>query len=258
MPLVFSALLPHSPLLVPEIGKEHLDKLSQTVFALRELEQNFYAAKPEVLFIVSSHGPVGTDRFYLNLDSSYTLDFSAFGYAESGRTFSADQEFILLLKSRLDQSSMAAQLITEQKLDYGFGVPLFYLTQHLPSLHIAPVSVSGLDVVSHFSFGQEIQREIQKSTKRIAVIASGDLAHAQNDPESAKKFDAVFVEKLKSGQLSALSDFSFSILGKATECAHKPAVVLAGILDNLMFQAHLLSYEAPLGVGLAVVYFELA
>ena len=59
MSIVFAAITPHAPVLIPEIGKENLKKLTKTEAALKKLEQELYAAKPESLVVISPHGQNG-------------------------------------------------------------------------------------------------------------------------------------------------------------------------------------------------------
>ena len=48
MPIVFAGVVPHSPVLIPSVGKEHLKKLKKTVAALRRLEQELYGTHPDL------------------------------------------------------------------------------------------------------------------------------------------------------------------------------------------------------------------
>lgn len=258
MPLVFSAIVPHSPLLIPQIGKEHTDALQKTVAALQELETLLYAAKPDTLVIVSSHSAQAEDRFYINLAQHYSTDFSQFGDFATNISAPCDQELILALKLRMEESGVSAQLISEEKVDYGVGVPLFYFFGHLKDVNLVPLSQSGLDPTSHVDYGRHLQKEVQKSNKRIAVIISGDMAHSKDEPQKGQAFDQRVLQAVKNCKTSELLNVDPGLLGDATECILKPLFVLQGVMNDLQCAPQVLSYEAPFGVGHMVVYYRLS
>src|SRR3989338_7713219 len=79
MPLVFAAMTPHPPVLIPEIGKDNLKKIEKTEAAMKKLEQEFYAAKPESVVVISPHGQIFADDFNIKLSSGYSANFKEFG-----------------------------------------------------------------------------------------------------------------------------------------------------------------------------------
>ena len=100
--------------------------------------------------------------------------------------------------------------------------------------------------------------------ERIAVIASGDLAHCLTSnapagfhPEGAL-FDEVARRSIESGLVSRLLTIDPNIVEKASECAYRPMLVLFGILENTRMEPEMLSYEAPFGVGYLVAQFHLS
>jgi len=79
MSLVFAAIVPHPPILVPEIGKENLTKIEKTKTAMEQLEKDLYAAKPDVLIVISPHGEIDPGAFTINICDNYEINFEAFG-----------------------------------------------------------------------------------------------------------------------------------------------------------------------------------
>ena len=71
--IVFAAIAPHSPLLLPTIGKEHQKKLEKTLAAYRALEEDLYAAKPDTLVVYSPHGNVLKNAFSLFIAQKYLI-----------------------------------------------------------------------------------------------------------------------------------------------------------------------------------------
>jgi MEMO1 family protein len=57
MSLVFAAISPHPPLLIPSIGKEAIKKIQKTKEALEKLEEDLYLSRPEIIIIISIWRP---------------------------------------------------------------------------------------------------------------------------------------------------------------------------------------------------------
>ena len=79
MPIIFSAITPHPPILIPAIGKENLDQIKKTQAAYQELEQDLYASEPDSIIIISPHGLIQSDAFTINLSPEFKVNFENFG-----------------------------------------------------------------------------------------------------------------------------------------------------------------------------------
>ena len=62
--LSFACFVPHSPILIPEVGKENLDKLKDTVQAYKNLEHDLYASKPDIIIVISPHANRQAGEFF--------------------------------------------------------------------------------------------------------------------------------------------------------------------------------------------------
>jgi len=67
-----------------------LKKLKKTLTALRRLEQDLYAARPDAILIISPHGRVETDHFTMELRERYEPDLKNFGVFEVPLEFRSD------------------------------------------------------------------------------------------------------------------------------------------------------------------------
>lgn len=56
-------LLPHPPVLIPEIGRGEEKKCQATLDALEKIADEIAEYKPEVIVIISPHAPVFSDAF---------------------------------------------------------------------------------------------------------------------------------------------------------------------------------------------------
>ena len=203
MSLVFTAIAPHPPILIPTVGKENIEKIAKTKDSMEQLERDLYASKPDILIIISPHGDIEHDNFSINLNSNFNINFEEFGDFSTKLTAKGDTTLITINVEKMSTKS-PIDIISEENLDHGIGVPLFYLTQHLPDIRIIPMSFSLLDNVAHIEFGKTLKEVIHNTEKRVAVIASGDLSHCltENAPApfnpSGKEFDEKLIELLKS------------------------------------------------------------
>ncbi|MBP6942639.1 MAG: AmmeMemoRadiSam system protein B [Candidatus Buchananbacteria bacterium] len=254
MSLVFAAIVPHPPILIPSIGKEHVERIAKTKAALARLEQDLYATKPEVLIIISPHGDVQPELFTINLASDYEVNFEAFGDFATRLNFKGDTVLMTLDKERISSKSPTT-IISESKLDHGVGIPLFMLAQHLPGIRVIPMYFSLLDNQSHLEFGKSLKEVIMNSDKRVAVIASADLSHCvtENAPlpykPQGKVFDETILSLLEKRDSQAIVNIDPKLIDAASECGLRSILILLGAVNNINYRPEILSYEAPFGVG---------
>ena len=262
--LVFSAIVPHSPLLIPSIGKEHRDALTLTLDALRTLEEHLYAAKPEVLIVISPHATHYAEAFSCNMAPKYEGSLKEFGDHGTNIQAKADFLFIDRLHRHLRGENIPFSLHSNESLDYGVTIPLVFLLSHVPACKIVPLSIAGLSLEEHFAFGKALVQEIHAESRRIALVASCDLSHHANEksPKGASEAGQAFetamraaVDQLQPAPLFALSA---ETLEQADQCGAKPLLMLLGALSDLKATSRTLCYEAPFGVGALTAEFELA
>jgi len=260
--LVFAGICPHPPILIPTIGKDNLKKIKNTVEALKNMEAALYASKPDVIIVISPHGEVLADAFCLNLNSNYQANFEEFGDFQTKLEFKSSPLLAMRIKERVE-GQLPLVLTSSDNLDHGCAVPLYYLTKHLKGIEIIPLCYSLLNYEKHFEFGQLLKKEIVKSDKRVAVIASGDMSHALTkdapagfSPKGAE-FDKKFLELLKEKDIKAILEINHKLIEGAAECGLRSFIILLGIIEEYKFDVDILSYEGPFGVGYSVVNFKM-
>ncbi|MDD4901288.1 MAG: AmmeMemoRadiSam system protein B [Patescibacteria group bacterium] len=262
MSIVFAAIAPHPPILIPGVGKENIKQLQATSNAYLKLEQELYASQAETIIIISPHGPLQETNFTLCLSQKFKGDFADFGDLATRFTLNGNIGLAHKIREKLEAQAPLA-LIGEDKLDHGSAIPLYLLTRHLPKIKIIPLYYSGLDLTAHYAFGQIIKNELLSSKTRIAVIASGDLSHrlTKNAPAGynpkGKKFDKKLIDYLTNKKTDEIIKLSHSFVADAGECGLKSIIIILGILEGIKCEPEFLSYEAPFGVGYLVMNFKL-
>ncbi|MFA6428038.1 MAG: AmmeMemoRadiSam system protein B [Candidatus Buchananbacteria bacterium] len=261
--LVFSAFTPHPPIIIPTIGREHLAKIPQTAAAMHKLEQELYAAKPEVIIIISPHGYLLPDAFTINLAEEFKADFEQFGDFTTKLSFKGNLHFFNSEDREKIQKTSPLAIITESKLDHGATIPLYQLTAHLKNFSVIPIGYNSSDYRHHLDFGIALKEVIVNSPTRVALIASGDLSHCLT-PEApggfnpqGKVFDDKLVELLTTHDLNGLFALDQTLIEAAQECGFRSLMILLGVIKNINFQPEVLAYENPFGVGYLTAQFKL-
>jgi aromatic ring-opening dioxygenase LigB subunit len=257
MSLIKAYLLPHSPLLIPEIGRANYGFLDKTVVAYQKIKEDLISSGIETVIVISPHNQLGDDFFIVNAAPEMELSFSDFGFIPPKNFLKGD---ILLCDSLKNQTKneLPIKIISENKLDYGSAIPLHLLKDQNTSfkvLVISPAEKIGLE--EHFNCGEKLAELIQASNKKIAIIASGDLSHRLKrkspggySPKGAK-FDNKLIEYLSDPETAKenILKMDKKLILEASECGLKPIVMTLGFLKNLTWESNILAYQTDFGVG---------
>jgi MEMO1 family protein len=260
MALSFAAIVPHTPILIPAIGKENISLLKKTIDSYRKLEEQLYSSQIDTLLIISPHGAVQSDSFTMNLSPEFNIGFEEFGDLSTKLQIKGDIGSAYKIRERLETKA-PLQMISEPALDHGCGVPLFLLTQNNKKLKVIPLYYSALDLDSHFKFGQLLKREFLVNKNRFGIIASGDLSHrlSKNSPAGyspkGAKFDQKLIDNLKNKKIEEILNMNKNLIEDAGECGLRSIVILLGIISGINYSTETLSYESPFGVGYLTMNF---
>jgi len=257
MSLVFAAICPHPPIIIPKIGKENIEQVQKTIDSLKELNEKLLEIKPETIITISPHGEFFPDAFNINTNAIYEANFEQFGDFSTKLSFKPDLEFINRFKEQVE-TKIPVFLTQHENLDHGSAVPLYYLTQGLENVKIVPINYCLLNYEKHLEFGEELKEAIFSTEKKIAVIASGDLSHrlSMNAPagfsKRGKEFDKKLIKLLKEKKTDNILNMDPQLIEEAGECGLRSILILLGVVKKMNYEFEVLSYEAPFGVGYLV------
>lgn len=264
--ITFVGIVPHSPLLLDVIGKEHTEKLSQTLEAFKVLRQKLDEVQPDAIVVVSPHSKnLLEDAFTVNIThpehlNTYQADFKDFGEYSTHFTFSNDLELLQTLLSIHPEIPVVPT--HDENLDHGVSVPLSLLGCQ-PNMPIIPIGYSALENEIHNDFGKKLYEIFGQSHKRIAVLFSAELAHtlSEDAPGGFHSSGAVFDQKIRNTlsqrNIEALHEFNEQMVQEAVSCGYKALLILAGLLNEYNYSYNELSYEFPFGIGYLTAYFDL-
>jgi AmmeMemoRadiSam system protein B len=261
--LAFAAITPHPPILIPTIGRENTKRVQKTIEAMEELEKKLVEANPETIIVISPHGAILPDAFSINLNPKYASNLQEFGDFATKLEFKTDTALAFRIKELMEDKNIPLILTSEQFLDHGAVVPLYFLTKQLNSVPILPMGYSLLDLKTHFNLGDYLKEIILDEEKRIAIIASGDLSHRLTKDAPAgysprgKEFDEKLIELIANKNTAGLLNLDADLIEEAGECGLRSLVILLGLLERINYTPEILSYEGPFGVGYLVANFKL-
>jgi aromatic ring-opening dioxygenase LigB subunit len=183
MALSLAAVVPHSPLLVERIGGERTASLAPTLDALRSLAAELAQARTETIVIVGDHGSLQPDRLTLCMPPSLHLQLRKFGDVSTDMRWRPDVAFGNALRE-YGETNLPLCTVAPGDLGYAVGVPLMFLTQHVPSIRVVCLGPALLPIEDHSSLGIAVRHIAELSASRVALIVAGDI------PEGSEAFSA--------------------------------------------------------------------
>ena len=264
MPILFTCMLPHPPLIVPAVGKGEERKIQKTIDAYHEAARRIAACRPETIVLISPHQVMYADYFHISPGESANGDFGQFRAPEEQMEVSYDTAFVEKLCSLAEEKDLPAGTWGEQEkdLDHGTMVPLYFLNQYWTDYQLVRIGLSGLPLINHFELGQCIQETVNALNRKVVIIASGDLSHRLKEDgpygyrEEGPAYDARIMDVMGRGAFGELMEFSEDFCEKAGECGHRSFTIMAGALDKMKVTAEKLSYEGPFGVGYGICTYN--
>ena len=259
-------VVPHPPLIIPEVGRGEQRKIQHTIDAYETVGRRIAEIRPDTVVVVTPHSVMYGDYIHISPGESTQGDFSRFGAPQVSIHKQYDTELVDAICSEAETEKLSAGTMGEKdkRLDHGALIPLYFIDQCYNDYKIVRVSISGLSALEHYRFGMCISSAVRQLGRKAVLIASGDLSHklkaegpygfAKEGPE----FDARLTEALKAAAFLSLLQFDEAFTESAAECGLRSFIEMAGALDGRTVQSEFLSYEGPFGVGYAVCAFTAA
>ncbi|HEY5584955.1 MAG TPA: AmmeMemoRadiSam system protein A [Ruminiclostridium sp.] len=263
-------LMPHPPIIIPEIGKGKEVEVQKTIDGCNAIGQEIAESEIDTIIIITPHGTVFRDGVALINTETLEGDLSKFGAKEVNFNLKINTQLTNEIISEAEKSNIVAVALNKSnaktygitlELDHGAAVPLYFI-KDIKKYKIVHITYGMLSPIELYCFGMAIEKACNKTNTKAVVIASGDLSHRlTNDgpyPYSpyGNKFDSQLVKLLQEGDFINLFCLDSTLISEAGECGLRSIYILAGILDGKAAKAEVLSYEGPLGVGYCVAKFN--
>lgn len=266
MSIVFCGIAPHPPIAVPGVGRGGDKEIKDTQQSMLELGRRLKEKEPEVLILITPHGPVFSDAIGVYAFERMQGDLANFGAPTVNFDFENHRLADVIMQKAAGEGvpvlaiddRVMKRMGMNTRLDHGVMVPLYFLMQAAGQLPLVVVSIGMLTYREIYRMGVLIQKAVQKIGVRAGVIASADLSHrlipdapAGYDPAGAE-FDREIVRITGEGDAGGLFALEPDLIRRAGECGLRPIIMAFGAVDGLKIAPEVLSYQGPFGVGYMV------
>jgi aromatic ring-opening dioxygenase LigB subunit len=125
-------MLPHPPIIIPEIGRGEEKKVQKTVEAYHAAARQIADLKPETVLLMSPHQILYSDYFHISPGQSASGDYAQFRAPQVQMQVRYDTEFVEQLCKLADAADFPAGTKGERdkRLDHGTMVPLYFVNQY--------------------------------------------------------------------------------------------------------------------------------
>ena len=264
MPLAAAFMVPHPPMIVPQVGRGSEKQVERTVRAYEAVAEEIAAIRPETVIVTSPHAVLYGDYFHVSPGKEAAGDFGRFGAPEVSFRETYDTELVKRICALAKERDFPAGTLGEKdrRLDHGTMVPLYFIERKYRDFRLVRAGLSGLSLAEHYAFGQIILRAVEETGRRAVLVASGDLSHklqtygpygfAKEGPE----YDARIMDAAGRAAFGEMLEFDDRFCEKAAECGHRSFVIMAGALDGRTVEAKVYSHEDVTGVGYGICSFR--
>ncbi len=256
--IVFSGIVPHPPIMVPEVGGDAVVDVQGSIAAMAELTRRVIQSGAETVVIISPHAPLDARAFVAYHSSRLCGDFANFRAPHAQFDFPLDEELLTAITRSAAEQDYEVLNLENYPLDHGTAVPLYFLDRNGWAGRVVALGYSFLANEDHLKFGDCIRSAADCGGRPVAFIASGDLSHrlkpgspAGYDRE-AHRFDAEVVNAIRAGLTGRIIDVDQELRRTAGECGYRSMLVALGAIKGLSQACEVLNYEAPFGVGYLV------
>lgn len=257
-------LMPHPPIIVPEVGRGQEKKTSKTIEALYKIGDDIAQKKPHTIILISPHGALFRDAISIMGTHKLKGDLSRFNAKDvvieklndlklaeelDGAAWDQGVPTVLLDEERIKDYKISS------KLDHGAVVPLYFVEKAYKPYQLVHINYGMLPREQLYHFGKIIAETVEMMPNDAVIIASGDLSHklTERAPSgyhpSGAKFDKMLMGLLKEGDVKNIFNLGDSFVTEAGECGLRSIDIMLGALDGWNISCENLSYEGPFGVG---------
>ena len=263
MPITAAFMVPHPPLIIPEIGRGGEEEIKETTRSYEQIADAIAALEPETIIITSPHSIMYADYIHISPGDSAKGSFKQFRAGQVRFSESYDTELRARICALADAEGFPSGTLGERDpgLDHGVMVPLWFIRKKYAGGRILRIGLSGLPLTDHYRLGEIIAQAVEETGRRTVFVASGDLSHKLQPsgpygfaPEGPE-YDRRIMDVCGRAAFGELLDFDETFCEKAAECGHRSFVIMAGAFDGVHVRARVFSHQDVTGVGYGIASF---
>ena len=264
MSILAAFMVPHPPMIIPEIGRGSENQIQKTIAAYEKIARQIASLRPETILVSSPHAPMYSDYFHISPGAEACGDFGRFRAREVRFHETYDRELVREICSLAQDRDFPAGTLgrRENELDHGTMVPLYFIRKYCSDFRLVRLGLSGLSYADHYAFGRLLREAVEHTGRRAVFVASGDLSHKLQTygpygfaPEGPQ-YDEKIMDVCGRAAFGELFGFDEDFCARAAECGHRSFVIMAGALDGVSVTAEVLSHEDVTGVGYGICAFR--
>lgn len=261
-------VMPHPPIMLPEVGRGEEKKVQKTIDACYNIAQEIEKLKPEVIIIITPHGPMFKDAVAISNVPNIQGDLRRFGAPFVKFNCNVNMQLSDTIIRHAENYDVSAVDINHNslkeydafcELDHGALVPLYHINKHYTDYEIVHITYGLLSKIELYKFGKAIKEAVEEDEFNAVIIASGDLSHrlSSSGPYEyspyGREFDEKIVKLISEGDVEGIFTLDRKLIKEAGECGLRSFYIMFGAGDGYKLKGEVLSYEGPFGVGYGVI-----
>ncbi|HWQ89875.1 MAG TPA: AmmeMemoRadiSam system protein A [Desulfitobacteriaceae bacterium] len=265
--IVNGYILPHPPIIVPEVGQGREEDAAKTISAVKRAAREIAWDKPTTIILSSPHAPSFRDFVYISNLEFLSGNFRAFGCQTLELNFENNRDLFTLIIKQAELAGINAGGLSSRikekygildMLDHGALVPLYFIKKELPKFRLVHISTPFMPLPEIYKFGKCLGEAVALTQENVVYVASGDLSHRLTaDAPSGYhprglEYDQYLISKLEGTAVAELIRTDENFMEIAGECGTRSFIMMLGALDGYKLKTDVFSYEGPFGVGYLV------
>jgi len=262
--IVASYIMPHPPIIVPEVGRGEEAEAQATIDAMKRAAAEIADEAPDTIILSSPHAPFFSDYFFISDGDRLLGDFASFRNPDVRFVFENNTELAGRIRKMALREGIAAGSLSEDmfgrlrlsdRLDHGAMVPLYFISKAYSDFKLVHVSTPNLPAADLYELGKCIAKAVGESDEKVVYVASGDLSHrltrdapAGYSPRGAE-YDKQLIQKLSDADVHGILATDQAFMEEAGECGTRSIMIMLGAMAGKAVKTEVYSYEGPYGVG---------
>jgi MEMO1 family protein len=261
--------MPHPPVIIDAIGQGRERLAQKTLEGMTKLAERIAQYKPETIIFISPHGNSFKNGTCILNEPVLSGSFASFGFEDLVFSKKVNQKLSESIYEVIEDKGLTAVLMDRQlahqygvnaELDHGVMVPLHYIDKLYSDYDIVHITPGFTSLEENYQIGQLIGSLLNQANRKVYLLCSGDLSHALKDDgpyaynPKGIAFDTEVVHSITYKDPIKLLTLNEDDCQEAAQCGLRSILIGFGFVDGHRYDAEVLSYEGPFGVGYMTGY----
>ena len=174
MSIVFGAIMPHPPILVPPIGKDRLKEAEKSKKALEDISRRIKGKEFDTIVLITPHGDVGQASVPVYTGHVFEGNFGMFGIDKPSFSFKGDPQLGLAV---VKDTQLATACPGDDARSRRRSCRFTIRRRRGSKNRCLPIAVGFLPLSKLYEFGKSLAKTTSGWAAKICFIASADMSH---------------------------------------------------------------------------------